>query len=75
MNDQLLEKAKTLLKDKRLLINGISQRAAELAHGGKALIPVNPEVDKDYLDIALREVIEGKLVIHARDEVPPTPVL
>lgn len=75
MNDELLDKAKALVKDKRLLINGVSQRAAELAHGGKALVLVNPEIDKDYLDIALREIIEGKIVIHARadtDAAQPT---
>ncbi len=66
MNEKYLEMAKKIVADKRLLINGASKRAAELARGARALVPINPQDEQDFLDIALLEIAEGKLVIRAK---------
>lgn len=71
MNDKLLEQAKKLVSDRRILINGASKRAAELARGARPLVPVNPQDEVSYLDIALRELVEGKIVIKIREENQP----
>ncbi len=68
MNEDYLERAKTQVADVRALINGAARRAAELARGGpdgRPLVPVRPDDDRSYLDIALLEIAEGKLVITA----------
>lgn len=71
MNETYLEIAKQKVSDHRLLINGASHRAAELARGGRPLIPVSPgEQEMDYLDIALKEIAEGKIVIRPAGEAP-----
>ena len=79
VNEKLLDQAKLKVADKRLLINGISKRAAELAHGARSMIPSLPSEDKNYLDIALQEVGEGKIVLHAKiddvEVVAAAPVL
>ena len=61
MNEQLLEQAKEKVKDVRVLINGASKRAAELARGARPMVPLTPGEEVDYLDIALREIAEEKL--------------
>lgn len=63
MNEQYLEQAREIVSDVRLLINGAARRAAELARGGRPLIPTLPTDDIDPIDIALKEIIEGKLEI------------
>ncbi|MFA4945312.1 MAG: DNA-directed RNA polymerase subunit omega [Lentisphaeria bacterium] len=65
MNDRLLDQVKKMIPDRRILINGAAKRAAELARGARALVPVNPEDEESYLDVALREIVEGKVIIHA----------
>lgn len=66
MNEEYLERAKTKVSDLRALINAAARRAAELSQGGpdsRPLVPVRPDDDRSYLDIALLEIAEGKLVI------------
>ena len=65
MNEEYLKKAQSKVDDVRLFINGVSQRAAELARGAKPLVPTRPDDDRSNLDIALLEVAEGKVVISA----------
>ncbi|MBT3377117.1 MAG: DNA-directed RNA polymerase subunit omega [Lentisphaerae bacterium] len=67
MNDEYLELAKNKGYDVRALINGASKRAAELAQGGRPLVPVLPQDSRSFLDIALLEVAEGKVVIQTPD--------
>jgi DNA-directed RNA polymerase subunit K/omega len=71
LNEELLERAKGTVADVRLLINGASRRAAELARGGRPLIPLTPGSEPDYLDIALMEIAEGKVVIAPPSEEAP----
>ncbi len=68
MNEKLLDIIKKNIPDRRLLINGASKRAAELSRGGRAMIPVNPQDEVSFLDIALEEIALGKIVISAKKQ-------
>jgi DNA-directed RNA polymerase subunit K/omega len=63
VSTSLLARALEKIPDKRMLINGLSKRAAELARGGRPLISVNPQDGLSHLDIAMKEVIEGKISV------------
>ena len=65
MNEEYLAKAKLKVTDVRMFIVGVSRRAAELAKGARPLVKlsIDEEREKDYLNIALKEVAEGKVVI------------
>lgn len=67
MNEDYLQKARSKVDNVCVLINGIAKRGAELAHGGKPLVPKLPEDKRTNLDIALLEVAEGKVVIEQPD--------
>jgi len=68
LNEKLLNIAKTKVDDVRLLINGASKRAAELARGARALVPLTPGKTVDYLDVALQEIAEDKLLVLPAEE-------
>lgn len=53
--------------DVRLFITGVSKRAAQLAKRYKPLIPVDPEEKLPYIDIALKEVAAGAVIIRHGD--------
>ena len=53
--------------DLRLFITGVSKRASQLGKGYKRLIPLTPGDDTPLLDLALREVAAGKIVIERGD--------
>ena len=53
--------------DLRLFITGVSKRAAQLAKGYRRLIPLTPGDDTPLLDLALREVAAGKILIEKGD--------
>lgn len=60
MNDTYLEKAKERMPNIPLLINVVSKRVRQLNRGDRPLIkPDTP--DMDNLDLALKEIAEGKL--------------
>ncbi len=63
MNEEYLAAAKKKVKDIRFLINGASKRATELARGARPLVPTLPQDERSYLDIALLEIAEGKVVL------------
>ena len=65
MNEKYLEIAKTKVSDVRLLINGAAKRAGELARGARPLVSLTPGQEVDFLDLALREIAEDRLVIVA----------
>ena len=64
MNEQLLEQAKAFVDDYRLLINGAAKRAGELARGARPLVPLTPGAEVEFLDIALQEIVDGKIRIN-----------
>ena len=67
MNEEYLEKAKSKVDDVRILINGASKRADELAKGARPLVPTLPQDNRSSLDIALLEIAEGKIVIKPKE--------
>lgn len=60
MNATYLEKAKNRMPNIPLLVNVVSKRVRQLNAGERPLIkPDSP--DMDHLDLALKEIAEGKL--------------
>ena len=68
MNEEYLARAREKVSDVRLFINVVSKRASQLAKGARRLVPSLPNDERSYLDIALLEVAEGKIVIDYRDD-------
>ncbi|MBD28971.1 MAG: DNA-directed RNA polymerase subunit omega [Verrucomicrobiaceae bacterium] len=61
MNVELIEKALEVVTDEPLLINLVSKRVQQLNNGRSPLITVVERMGT--ADIALTEIIEGKIVI------------
>ena len=61
MRTELVEKASEVIEDKTLLINMVSKRVRQLNNGRSPLITVVERLGA--ADIALTEIIEGKIVI------------
>jgi DNA-directed RNA polymerase subunit omega len=59
MNSELVEKAAKVITDPPVLINLISKRIKQLQAGSPPLVKVMPRMST--ADIALTEVIEGKI--------------
>ncbi len=59
MNNAYLEKARQAVPDAKNLILLASKRAKQLALGGRPMVRCK---DENYLDVALLEIAEGKLV-------------
>jgi DNA-directed RNA polymerase subunit omega len=71
LNDKLLQKAKGRVPSTPVLINMVSKRVRQLNAGFRPY--VRPEsVDEEKVDIALREIAEGKLIAEI-DFAPPQP--
>jgi len=63
MKSDLVEKASEVIQDPQMLINAVSQRVRQLNMGRPSL--VRPPIGERYgaADIALLEIIEGKIII------------
>jgi len=59
MNSELVEQASEVIPDPQILINLVSKRTKEITSGKSPLI--KPEPDMTNSDIALHEIIEGKV--------------
>jgi DNA-directed RNA polymerase subunit omega len=59
MKDEYLRLAQERIEDPRILVNLISQRVRQFRFGAKATIEMLERLDPE--DIALREIIAGKL--------------
>lgn len=59
MNYQLLEEANKTVENKQILINMVSRRVRQLSSGARP--HVEPEIRWTYADVALAEIIAGKL--------------
>ncbi len=68
MRVDLVEKASRIIPDSPLLINAISQRVRQLTQGRPALIEKKPGMRE--ADVALTEIIEGKIKIERNEIVP-----
>jgi len=59
LRDDYIKEANKVISDPNVLINVVSRRVKQLRHGNRPLVEslekLNPE------DIALREIIEGKI--------------
>ncbi len=66
MKTELIEKAAQIVGDNQLLVNIVSKRVQQLNHGSDPYIPTDPEMGCG--DIALTEIIEGKLVWREQTE-------
>ena len=73
MNIKLLEEAKARIRNVPVLINMVSKRVRQLNAGFRPYVkPKNPNESK--LDIALREVAEGKFIAEIDFEATATSV-
>ena len=68
MQAQLLEEASKVVPDTQKLINMVSKRVRQLTRGHSPLVDPGPRII--FSDIALREIIEGKLTMR-EGVVPP----
>jgi len=68
MRVDLVEKASRIIPDYPLLINAVSQRVRQLTQGRPALIEKKPGMRE--ADVALMELIEGKIKIERNEIVP-----
>ncbi len=59
MTTSLLDEAIKVIPNQQVLINVVSKRVRQLTQGHRPMVEVGARLD--YADIALREVIEGKI--------------
>ncbi len=59
MRDEYLYEAQKKIADPNILINVVSRRVKQLKHGYKPLVESLERLDPE--DVALREIIEGKI--------------
>jgi len=72
LNIDLVNAAKARIQSIPVLVNMVSQRVRQLNNGERPL--VKPTVGEEKVDVALREIIEGKLDYEKAYEVLPDPV-
>ena len=68
MQSSLLEEASKIVPDQQKLINIVSKRVRQLSQGHRPLVQVMPRMV--YSDIALKELIDGKLTFRDGAVVP-----
>ena len=66
MKAELVEQAAKIIPEPQMLINVVSRRVAQLNNGRSPLVPTTPHMGN--ANIALTEIIEGKLVYHAESD-------
>ncbi len=59
MRDEYLKQAQTIISDPNVLINVVSRRVKQLKYGMKPMVESLERLEPE--DIALREIIEGKI--------------
>lgn len=59
MRDEYLYEAQEVISDPNILINVVSRRSKQLKYGMKPLVESLEKLEPE--DIALREIIEGKI--------------
>ena len=65
MKTELIERARRIVDDNQLFINIVSKRVQQINHGADPYVPTTPEMGAG--DIALMEIIEGKLQWREKD--------
>ena len=66
MTSTLLEEAAKVINSTPVLINMVSRRVRQLSHGHRPMIEAGPRMG--FSDIALQEIIDGKLVCAPAEE-------
>lgn len=69
MTSQLLQEAALVIPNQQLLINVVSRRVRQLGLGHRPLVEATPR--SSLTDIALREIIAGKLTYELTPESKP----
>ena len=69
MRDEYLKEAQKVITDPNILINVVSRRVKQLKIGMKTLVESQEKLEPE--DIALREVIEGKIDYELWDGIEP----
>lgn len=59
MNPMLLEKAREITGNDKILVNLVSRRVRQLSASSRPLVETDPGMG--FIDIALKEIGEGKL--------------
>jgi DNA-directed RNA polymerase subunit omega len=72
MQSHLIEKALTVIKSEQYLVNVISRRVRQLSNGHRPMVETGPRMG--LADIALTEVIEGKLTYERTAEFIEEPI-
>src|SRR6266403_4331491 len=68
MTTQLLQEAALVIPNQQVLINVVSKRVRQLGLGHRPLVEATPR--SSLTDIALREIIAGKLTYELTPETP-----
>ena len=68
MTTQLLQEAAQVIPNPQLLINVVSKRVRQLGLGHRPMVEVGPRAS--LTDIALKEIIAGKLAYEEPGETP-----
>ena len=66
MTTSLLDEAIKVIPNQQVLINVVSKRVRQLTQGHRPMVEVGARID--YADIALREIIEGKISFELASE-------
>ena len=66
MRDEYLKEAQSIVNDPNTLINMVSRRSKQLKHGSKPLVESLEKLEPE--DVALKEIIEGKISYQAWQE-------
>lgn len=66
MREDYIEQALAVLPNPNILINVVSRRAKQLRYNGRPLVESLEKLDPE--DIALREIIEGKISFELADD-------
>ena len=69
MDDNYVTLATEKIPNRNVLINVAATRAKELAQGSYPMVPVDRTQGVNYLDVALREIAEGKIFYESPEEV------
>ena len=69
MSSTLLEEAFKVIPSQQVLVNVVSKRVRQLTSGHRPMVETGPRMG--FSDIALTEIIEGKLTYEAAPVVAP----
>jgi len=66
LRDDYIKEAKKVITDPNILINVVSRRVKQLRHGNRPLVESLEKLNLE--DVALREIIEGKISYELGEE-------